>query len=123
MAVKRKPTVIAAVHSHEITGPFHDDTNPSYIFKRKVPITPEFDNAESTFHADTGHPENHFIRGPVDFYRKEFPVPEGPGTFGIQLLIKIRFLRRKDFFCLEMVEPKEPVCLVQPVLPGKGRPP
>ena len=62
------------------------------------------------------------VVGGVYLYREPVQVGQGPGALGVQLGVQGGPVWGEELLRLEVVEPQQPVRLVQPVLPEQGRP-
>ena len=74
-------------------------------------------DALGAFGADARHPQQHLKGGAVDVYGEQLVVLHSPAALGVQAGVEVGVLRVQQLLCPEVIEPQQPVCLVQPVLP------
>ena len=78
-------------------------------------------DAPGALGADARHPQQHFKGCTVHIHREQPVVLHGPVAFGVQIRVKALVFLVQNFVCLELVEPQQPVGLIQPVLPQQRR--
>ena len=82
---------------------------------------PGGEDAPGGAHPDAGHPQQGLVVGPVDLHREKVQVAQGPGALGIHPGVEVGRRIVQQLLRPEVVEPQQPVRLVQPVLPQQGR--
>ena len=110
-----------ALAGDEILRPLDHHANTLEFGQAQILRAPRLDDAQSTLGADARHPQQLLLRGGIDLHWEKRRVPHGPGTFGIEVRVKIRLILGQQFPCRKMVVPQQPIRLVEPVLPQQGR--
>ena len=105
----------------EILGPLQDDPQLFQAVVVQGPPPPGGQDPPGSHGADARDPEKGAVVGSVHLHGEFLQVVHGPVALGVQAKVQVGAVRGEKLVGPEVVEPQQPVRLVQPVLPQQGR--
>ena len=87
----------AAIAGDKILGAFQHHADALQLRHTQFLHTACRQNAQYAFGADARYPQQFLLAGGVDLHREKRRVPHRPGTLGIQVGVKVRFLLGQQF--------------------------
>lgn len=100
--------------------PLHNDAQLPKVFDPEPAHPPRAENAFSGDGPHAGDAQKGFVIGSIDLHRIEFRMSQSPAAFWVHAGIKIPVLFIQEFLSPEVVEPQEPIGLIEPVFPEEG---
>ena len=117
---------LRGVHHPSVTGDkiecaLQHHTYFLQILKGQTAKTPGRHDPSGAFNAHTRNPQQQMVIRPVNLHREALQMPDSPVRFRVNGRIEIRPVLRQQLIHLKIIEPKKPVCLIQPVFPKQRR--